>query len=258
MALKEKVCSNCNSLIEYPHKGKPELCPNCNAKYWDKPVDERDLFLLQDIYIEGGRKRDDLTGMYVKLLQYSKNIIKHKLRNKKILDQEEFDMKANDIAIIMIERYLKKDTEISNHSFGGMMMWVANGVLYGSKKDDQVESLNQTYLDSSKELINNIYNLSSSEHEEMNSKDPQRRIHLISKDSLLIEISSLIDTIYSKVRKKKSPSNLLYLLGVNHFFNQKKEFFIRDFNHLISTKTKRDIENTKLVIRKYLKDQSTV
>lgn len=256
MTLKEKTCSNCFKTIQFPHKGKLTNCPNCGALYWDKPKDERNLFLLQDKYIENGRKQEDLGEMYLLLLEYSKNIIKHKLRNKTILSQEDFDGKANDIAIIMIERYLKNPEEKINHSFGGLMMWIANGVLYGSKRDDRVDSLNQTYQDSEKEMIDNIYNISSAEHQAMDSKDPQKNVHDIYKNSVTSEISNIVDMIYSKVHNSKSTSSLYFLLGLNHFFNKQKDSFIREFNHLTSTKTKRDIENTKLIIRKYLKEQS--
>lgn len=256
MALKEKKCSNCSTFVEYPHKGKPELCPHCSAKYWDKPKDERDLFLLQDIYIENNRDKEYLSAIYEKLFEYSKNIIKHKLRNKKILSEEDFYTKANDIAIIMIERYLKNPTEQINHSFGGMMMWIANGVLFGGKKDDKVDSLNQTYMDSDKEFLDNLYNVSSAEHEAMDKKDPQKSINHLEKTSIPNEVVGIIDMIFERIYKRKSSSNLLYLLGVTHFFSQQKESFIRDFNNLISTSTKRDIEHTKLIIRNYLKEQS--
>lgn len=258
MALKEKKCSNCKSLIEYPHKGKPDLCPVCDAKYWDKPKDERDLFLLQDEFINNGRDSKYLGMMYEKLFEYAKNIIKHKLRTKKIISQEDFDSKANDIAIIITERYLKNPDEKINHSFGGMMMWIANGVLFGGKKDDKIDSLNDTYYDSEKELIDNIYNLASAQHEEMNKRDPQNSISMINQTHLSKEMSDIIDKIYIRIRKKKKSDNFLYLLGVSHFFSQKKDTFVREFNDIIPTSTKRQIEQTKLIIRNYLKDQSNI
>jgi len=258
MALKERKCSNCSEVIEYPHKGKPALCPQCGAKYWDKPKDERDLFLIQDDYINSGRDKDKLSLMYEKLFQYAENIIKHKLRNKKILSEEDLYNKANDIAIIMIERYLKNSENTINHSFGGMMMWISNGVLFGGKKDDTVDSLDQTYSDSNRQLLDNLYNISSATHEKMDKKDPQNSISNINTKSLSKEIMNIVDMIYERVYRKKDPSNLLYLVGFGHFMTNKKDSFIREFNNLLSNATKRDIENSKLVVRNYLKEQNNL
>lgn len=255
MALKEKKCSNCKNVVEYSHKGKPDLCPYCGAKYWDKPKDERDLFLLQDIYVESGRKKEHLGNMYEKLYVYAENIIKHKLRNSYILPEENLKSKANDIALLMVERYLKKPNEKIDHSFGGMMMWIANGVLFGGKKDDMVESLNQKIYSSDKEVYDTLYKISSQEHEHFLSGDPQTKLHLMEKTNVAKEVSFIVDEIYQRIRRKKSPSNLLYLISLHHFFSRKKESFIREFNNLISTKTKRDVESTKLVVRNYLKEQ---
>lgn len=251
---KERVCVVCGKTIIYQHKHKPELCPFCKDPLWDKPKDERDLFLLQDIYIKNGCNKDDLGPMYLKLLSYAKNIIKHKLRNKVILSLEDFNEKASDIAIIMIERYLKNPKERINHSFGGMMMWIANGVLYGQKKDSNTLSLNETLFDNSNELIESLQFFSHSEVHELYKYDPQNKILNQSTLNIKKGLHRIIDYIYSIFSKeKKSTEHFFYLIGLRHFLDNKKDFFMREFYNLVSSKTVHRIEKTKLSLRNYLK-----
>lgn len=251
MANKERVCSVCKTNIEYVHKHKPILCPNCNSEYWDKPKDERDLFLLQDEYINSDRDKEYLTPLYDKLFIYAQNIIKHKLRNKVILSQEDFNQKSNDIAIIMVERYLKYPEEKIETSFGGMMLKIANGVLYSKKGIDTTISLSQTFNDSEKEFVDTIY--SYSDNKELFDKyDPQHNEDNYSMQDIVKEFEIVINKIYEKIRKEHSSQNFLYLLGLKHFLTGHKEQFTRNFNNLISNKTKNNIEKTKLILRNYL------
>lgn len=245
----EKTCTNCSNIVSYQHKHKPINCPHCGDKYWSKPKDERDLFILQDNYIENGRKKEDLGKMYEKLLKYSSNIIKHKLKSKKILSEEDFYDKSNQIALIMIERYLQDEKNLIDHSFGGMMMWVANGVLFGSRKDDQTTSLSAVLKDNKSEVLDSIYYLSGSTfNNSLNEND------LIS-SNLVNEITNIIDMIYERTKKKKNSQSLYFLIGLNHFLEPKKESFIREFNTLIANKTKENLEKSALVIRNYLIEQ---
>lgn len=255
MKIISKSCIVCNGLVEYIHKSKPKECPFCKDKYWDKPKDERDLFILQDAYISNGRKKEDLGKMYEKLLTYSENIIKHKLKNKKILSKESFYDKASNIALIMIERYLSHPTEKIEFSFGGMMLRIANGVLYGSKKEDQALSLNQEIF-KNKEMIDSMDNVDhlNSQARYFTMEDPtNKEIH--SYYNLKSNINDIIEKIYKRVYVKKSSQNLLFLVGLNHFFSRKRDIFTRDFNQIIFNSTKRNIEQVKLLIRNYLLDK---
>ena len=255
MAAKERECNVCNSLIVYRHKNKPILCPECSATYWDKPADERDLFVLQDRYIADGRRTEDLGPIYEKLKVYATNIIKHKLRNLKIISQDDLESKSNDIAIIMTERYLKKPTEKIESSFGGMMLKIANGVLFGNRKQDQELSLNDHLSSSDKELGDQLYAMSQAYVENYEDNDPQNNFNLYTMQDIKKEFQEIINQIYKRIRVHHSSQSFLFLVGLNNFLSGQKDIFIRNFNNLITNKTKNDIEKTKLVLRNHLLKQ---
>lgn len=245
-------CSVCGQEIEYKHKSKPNVCPNCNNLYWDKPTDERELFLLQDRYFQNGRRQEDLGLIYLKVLEYAKNIIKNKLKGKVFLSKEDFEDKANKIAIKVIEGYLRSESNRVDNSFGGIIGWIANGELFSARKEDQTESLNNTIFDSQNEMITTLSEVSNVTTSSDYSSDPQNNLSYYSQENLLKELRNLLDGIYNRVYEYRSSQNLLFLLGIDHFLSSKKNIFIREFNSIISNQTKRDIEKTKLVMRNYL------
>jgi len=255
MKIIEKQCIVCKKIVEYTHKSKPKECPYCKDIYWDKPNDERELFLLQEKYLKNGRKKEDLGLMYNRLLSYAENIIKYKLKNKKILSEEEFYDKSNDIAIAIVERYLKYPDKKISYSFGGMMLRIANGILYGKRKEDQAISLNQEAYEN-KEVIEVLDHVSDQEeqHRYFSEEDPTND-SINNLYDLGININLIISSIYKKVYKKKSSQNLLFLIGLNHFLSSNKENFIRNFNNIIFNSTKRNIEQSKLAIRNFLLDK---
>lgn len=250
-----KECTVCKMEIYFSRKEKPENCPFCGEPFWDKPNDERQLFILQEIYIRNGRDPEDLGPMYLKLIDYSKNIIKHKLRNSYILPAEDFNSKSISMSLIMIERFLKDKESRIQYSFGGMLQRIANGVLFGEKKDDQVDSLNDILFDGAPEVLDSLKSLTNERCEKLFSYDPQSSDNLMTENDLIKDLKRIVDLIYNRVYKKKSSQNMLFLVGLNHFLTKKKDTFMREYNNIIYNQTRRNIENSKLVIRKYLLEQ---
>jgi predicted RNA-binding Zn-ribbon protein involved in translation (DUF1610 family) len=251
-----KVCIICKKEIFYTRRSKPKVCPECGDKYWDKPADERNLFLLQDKYIEGGYQLKDVGIMYPLLLKYSENIIKNKLKGKKILSEDDFYDKSNELALIMIERYTKNPKDVVKSSFGGLMMWVANGVLFGSRKDDQVDSLNRIYGSDGKELEDSLA-YTDTGMTLLSKTDPQEAHNLGLLRKFEDEIEYILMDVYWKNFKVKSSNNLWFLVGMDHVLNNRKNilngmFFMTPYS------TKEYIKEAEKRIWEHLKEKLLV
>ena len=115
---REKQCANCGTTVVYGYGTKPAVCPVCGNKWWDKPTDEFNLFMLQNDYISSGRQPEKLSLMYEGLIRYSENLIKKNLKGKAVLDPERIHEQAEDTALNFLEVYLKKEDYIVEFSFG--------------------------------------------------------------------------------------------------------------------------------------------
>jgi len=252
MKKKAKICSSCKQKIQYT--SEPDLfCPKCNTKYWYMPEDEAILFALQDKYIESGRDSKYLGEMYLVLIEYSKNFIKNKMKNKFLVSQEYLEEKAIEITYKVINKYLENPNYVFKVSFGGMMKYIVLGVLWGSnkRKEDKIESLSKSiYKKDNTELEEILIN------DTLNWQNLEKSYEAIdnSSSSLYKEISYILDIIYNKIRNRDGEPNLYYLNGMLLFFNKKGDKFMRNYYDIAGNSVKKDIENAKLVIRNYLNE----
>ncbi len=249
----EKKCSCCKNLVIYEKGKKPSLCPFCEAEYWNKPKDERNLFILQDVYLNNGKKEEDLKKIFLSVLKYSKNIIKNSVKNKKFLESYDLEEKAEDITTIFIESYLKKTDFKVEHSFGGFLIRISKGVLYGNKQEDQTFSIDRIMSDNLSIATNPLFFIKDPSIQEK-YKDNVYDSYLKSHEADLVrELYNLIEEIYKRISKKEKFGNrLLYLLGLKNFLSINKNSFMFEFYSLSGNSIKQDIENTKLMMRRYL------
>lgn len=243
----------CNKEVRFERGQKPLLCPHCGTPYWDKPRDERELFQLQDTYIEQGRRSKDLEKLYFKALEYSENIVKGAIRGKAILSNEDLKEKGTDIATILLEAYLKDPEFIVQNSFGGLLIRYSKGVLYGDQEHDRTYSIDSEVgdgisIESSPLLYIQDPNLRDKYEHDVHDE----YIKKTGKD-LSTEVFEVILQIYQRLEQGETLSNRLkFLIGLENFLDLNKNSFMQEFYSFSGNRVKQHIENTKLVIRRYL------
>ena len=155
---RERECANCHSTVIYGYGTKPEVCPFCGNKWWDKPKDEFNLQMLQDDYIKSGRTPEKLSLMYDGLIRYCENLIKKNLKGKTNLSVERIHEQAEDTALNFLEVYLKKPDYVVEYSFGGLLSRYVAGVMYNKREqiNDKTTSLDRTIAEDMK-FEDNVY-----------------------------------------------------------------------------------------------------
>lgn len=262
--LLSKTCKGCKKEIFYQRRKTPKICPLCGDKYWNKPRDERDLFLLQDEYVESGRDPKILGKIYEKVVLYSENIIKKELnRTGRIISKDSLDDKAQDMAIILIERFLKNPDSIVEHSFGGMLIRISKGVLYSVKtrREDSEFSL-EAELEEGFEVKDNVEffiddPIAKNDFQDKYSTDAYDEFLKKNVSSLTSEISDLVEGISDRIRTSQGYHKSIYfLIGLKHFLHPSQTVLMEEYYNYCSVQDRRNIENAKLLLRRYLLDRS--
>jgi hypothetical protein len=248
----KKITSCCGKPVSYKRGTKPEVCPFCGDIYWDKPKGERDLFILQDEYFET-KDEKCLALMYKHIFNYSENIIKNSI--SVIYSQEKMEEKAEALAIILLEKYLKDPNFKIEHSFGGLLIRMSKGVLYSkkTKNEDRTHSLDFKVGDDTISLTDNpSYFISDPLFKKDFGEDVFDIIDKKSTIMLIKEIEKIIELIFTRIRDNGNPEQtLLFLIGIRNFFSDSRKDF-SDFYTEFGNETRDNIEKTKLVIREYL------
>lgn len=261
-----RKCTACGKVVTYGRKSKPKTCPYCHDIYWDKPKDERDLFILQDKYIELGRSNEVLGKMYLKIVKYSENIIKKDLkRSGKILQRDDLADKAESVAIKLIERYLKSPDSTVQSSFGAMLIRISKGILYSNsaKKADQEASLDMK-IDENLSIMNNpSYFISDpvakEKFEDTYELDAYDELIKESDYEVSKEMIDLIMKMCEKIRTYQNEYNSIYfLIGIKNFLDHSGKIQMNNFYDICSNQTRTNIENGKMVIRQYLIDRMRI
>lgn len=250
-----KQCTHCGETVEYFHKGKPTHCPECGIEYWDKPVDERNLFFAQKKLDDPKyTKEEALLDIYNNLYKYSRNMILKKIKNKYIMQEDLLEEKTSDLANKFLEMYLKDDSFRVNYSFGGLLDRISNGILYAKKADEQVESLNFHLSDSESELQDSLENIGYKNILHQTEHDVENE-YFQKEQSVVQELQFIIEKSSDKIEEVGSTKeSILFLIAMKHFLNQKKDSFMREYFLYAGNQVKRDLENSKLFLRKYLKE----
>lgn len=252
-AVYEKTSTCCNKLVVFERGSKPEVCPFCGTPYWDKPKDERRLFILQDEYIKNGRKHRDLEKIFFAVLEYAKNIVKSAVKSKKILSVDDLNEKAEDITTIFLESYLRNPEFEVKNSFGGLLLKYSKGVLYGSQEHDKNYSMDRIFADSMTIESNPLFFIKDPEIRSRYSTDVHDEYLEIHQNDIVKEIYTVIEMIYERLEVSETPSNRLkYLIGMKNFFELNKSSFMMEYYSFSGNRVKQHIENSKLLIRRYL------
>lgn len=258
-----RVCTACGKVSYYGRKDKPKVCPFCYDVYWDKPKDERDLFLLQNEYLLSNYDSKILGKMYEKFVAYSENIVKKSLKGSgKLLSREDLTEKSESIAIKLVERYLKTPGSIVENSFGGMLKLISRGVLYAEKvkRVDKETSLEKQIDEDFVMLDNPAYFIK----DPVAKRDFETKYELDAHDELAQqtacaisqELMQLINGMTNRIRNSQDSDNSFYfLIGLKNFLDPKKVVEMDQYYDFCKNQDRVNIENAKLIIRKYLLDR---
>lgn len=253
MSIREKVCSACGETVVYVFRQKPEVCPYCSSPYWSKPPDECRLFLLQEKWHEN-HSEEILGKMYTELVQYSKNMIKSKIKNKYRMSIEELDEKASDSANELIKKYLVDPEYVILYSFGGLLRWLVNGVLYGNAREEQHDSLNAINETTGKDLESQIEytGIEPSLDTPMNPAE----ILETSKGEGMLQVYQLVERIFNKIKSEEETLNipLLFLIGFVLRLKKSHELFMETYFAYAGSIVQKDVKNAELLLHRYLKE----
>lgn len=254
-----RTCTACSKETSYTRLTKPIACPICGDKYWDKPPDERNLFLLQDEYLANGRKTDDLGKMYPLIFNYAKNIVVGSVKHKIFLDEEDIEEKSEDIATTFLEKYLNDSEYITLYSFGAMLIKISKGILYSKRvvHEDANFSLEKKLEDNFTIQDNPAYFISDPEAKEQYEKNAYDEYEKTIDKEVIPELDHLIKEIYARVLVSQTRSDsFLFLIGLRNFFLlDESRVSMEEFYNYCGNTTRQTIENTKLFIRRYLVDR---
>ena len=254
---KKRVCANCHSIITYGYGTKPAVCPVCGNKWWDKPKDEFDLFVLQDDYINSGRSPEKLSLMYNGLIRYSENLIKRNLKGKAVLDLERIKEQAEDVALNFLEIYIKKEDYVVEFSFGGLLARYVAGVMYNKREqlNDQLTSLDMMMADDMK-LEDNMYKfMDMSPEKEKFERDAYNEYIGSHPEELLDDLISIIHKKKKTVEKSNSKvETFLFLVAMRNIFLKNRRCSIDEFYDYYGDDLKFDIDDCLERIRWRLKD----
>ncbi len=126
------LCGYQHPIIEKPY---PQLCPGCNKIYWEKPINERRLMLLQEKYDASGRQdKEPFQEMLLIIEPILHNLIASKLKSSAIYLEEEkrYDL-VMDSLVSFAEKYNKPGFKITGSFVGYLKTHILNP-LYNPKK----------------------------------------------------------------------------------------------------------------------------
>lgn len=255
-----RICTACGKTTNYGRKNKPKVCPFCQDVYWDKPKDERDLFLLQETFVANGRDNETLGLIYEKLVKYSENVIKKSLKKSgKILRKEDLIEKSESTAIKLIERYLKYPDSIVESSFGGMLRQISRGVLYSksAKQSDQEVSLDKQLAEDFIMLDNPSYFIvdpvAKRNFEKKYELDAHDELAKATTYTISEELIKLISGMSYRIRISQSSENSIYfLIGLKNFLHKDKLVLMEQYYNYCKNIDRLNIENGKIILRRYL------
>lgn len=149
------TCQNCgfkfkfnNSLDRDNWQLKEKYsCPVCKELYCNKPKIERQLFALQDIYLE---KRDDKSfeNLFLLLKKYSTGFIKKFYSGYLHLFQNDIEYYAYNSACLVTEDYIKDENYKVLFSFAGVLKGkIRQSIFCKEEKSSGNESINWEFED---------------------------------------------------------------------------------------------------------------
>lgn len=269
----------------------PECKSNTDSSFpkgiFDKPKTEIELFLLQEQYLakidqglfalyaeeiqlpedernqeiikkhESNMDRKLLEKMYMLVIDYTGSLLKKRMKGKCFfMDPEELQDKIFQASFFWYEQFTQKPGFRIDGSWAGQLNFKITQALYQYKEDEQFDSLDRIITDSSSSNQTSLLDMKESfnfEHAFIN-KD----IEDVYNDytEVFTETKKILKDLIKKIKETSLDKYDGYrrsLLALNAFnlFVLKKEDRLNKLFALYGNEVKSDLENIKLVIRRY-------
>ena len=262
-----KICCMCEKKVKYPHGKRPLICPFCKREWWEKPRTECQLFYLQQDYLKT-RDASILTEMYELLKVYARSLVLKILGGKYQMEAILLKEKSHDISVEIISLYLRKPKFKIDKSFGGYLMFKCRQELFGSKNEEDHESLHQiiTTKGTDKEIMDalEILGFNSLFTPIINSE--------FENDQLIQEILSLINRIIKSTQKEidyidytqkndiaeLSIFSLYLLIAIKNKIAGETDFFMNKYYSIFGQEVKKKSEKVLAMIYRILKGESVL
>jgi hypothetical protein len=252
------LSSCCKQPVSWYRGEKPELCPHCGQKYFEKPGLEHKLFLLQDDFLADYEKTGStrILGekMFPLLVEYAENLIKGLLKGKARVVQATLAEKSNDAATALIEVIMKDPDHKMRMSFGGYLERLCRAALYRSPNSDREFSWEFLIGDKAEfgDLVavegegqsgedKVVLNLMT-EDKEMESCAIDEACGLLAKSSQIIAENTR--------RKEKG---LLYLIGIVNKFSRTSQKILSGFYSEVGNEMRGYVEKGELLVFDHLR-----
>ncbi len=263
-----KNCSTCNEELHYGHKSndfpKPKECPYCGEGYWDKPEGEVTLFKIQDRYVleKDPKKRNNILGeMYQPLVDYSINMIKATMKSRILLSDTDLKEKGHESAVAVMRQFLLNPDYQINISFGGNIKMVLKGVLYGSKKEDMVLSLDHSLSKGDSEDTTYGDFLSDTDHyilADQGYEENPLESSEVSEEGITKDLLVIINEFTNEVRSRDSSAAILFLAGVYNIFLKKNRQSMNLYYQVAGTEVQKTLDYFQIYMQDYLRNNSGV
>lgn len=258
MKEKTRECRACGKPITFHRGTKPINCPHCGSPWWDLPRDEFKLFTLQKEYIDSGRDPKKLAEMYETLVFYSENIIKQNLKGKAIYEYDELYGKAEDMAITILQSYLKKPEYEIKFSFGGILKKVALGVMYNNttKFADQALSLDQEICENLSIGDNPSRFMGDTRERAEITRDVAETYEKEHPEDVVNNIMNIVhDNLMDTNNFEGRAQGILYLVMIKNFLNKKSKTKKDEFLDYYGDKMLEYYDDTLEAVKKELRGE---
>jgi hypothetical protein len=256
----------CEARVEWLRGEKPETCPTCGDKYFDKPGLEYKLFVLQDEFLSDYAKTKStrILGekMFPLIHEYAENLIKALLKGKTCISRESLYEKANDAATMLIEVILKDKDHKMNVSFGAYLQRLCRSVAFRDKDYDRMYSMEfiigedtefgdtisrkDIRLNDAGERIEEVVTMNN-RHEDVQNfeNDVSRELcSLISKSSQIIRENAGVEKSW------------LFLIGLYNKLALRSDRIMNGFYEVTDNEVRRLVEKGEMVVFGHLKQMA--
>jgi hypothetical protein len=249
---KKCICGNCKKEIYWQHKHRPDTCPHCGDQYFNKPEDERSLFVIQDEWLKT-RDKEVLGKMYKILVPYVRKLIVQRVKGKYFFTVEELEIKTHDVCSDFIYYYLSVPEFKMLFSFGGYIKRSLLSVLFGDKEEERNHDSLNSMIDIDQELDDYLPQISLEAkykmYSEFNSDNIDNNSEYIIKN-LSEQINKIADTIQKNFSIKES---LLFLVGIKNKLEGQTPEFMEDFYAYAGETVQTNLKKALLLIYRFLK-----
>jgi hypothetical protein len=258
----------CGARIEWLKGERPDYCPKCGNRYFDKPGLEFRLFTYQDEFLEdyARTKSTRILGekMFPLIHEYAENLIKALLKGRACISRENLYEKANDAATLLIEVIMKDPEHKMKVSFGGYLQRLCRSVTYKDKENDQLYSMEYIIGDDTEfgSVISRTdvrMNDAGEEVEETITMNNRHDDKPTIESDVSRELCALIKKSAQIVRETSGiEKSWLYLIGLYNKLAIRSDRVMNGFYEIAGNEVRRLVEKGEMVVFGHLKQMAGV